>query len=157
MDTSSALALALFASGSFAAASTGGVFRPGPWYAALRKPSWTPPNWAFPIVWTILFCAIAVSGWLVWETAGREAWPALVLFGAHLVVNAAWSYLFFGRRRLDWAMVDVVLLWAMIAALIAVFAPINRLAALLLAPYLVWVSIAAMLNLRLLQLNGRGG
>ncbi|MDX2275857.1 MAG: TspO/MBR family protein [Hyphomonadaceae bacterium] len=142
---------------SFAAASTGAVFRPGVWYANLRKPTWTPPNWAFPVVWSVLFCAIAVSGWLVWEAAGWSARPALALFMLHLIVNAAWSFLFFGMKRLDWAMAEVVCLWLMIAALIAVFAPLSLTAALLLVPYLVWVSIAAALNLRLLQLNGPRG
>lgn len=157
MDLSSGIALAVFFLGSFAAASTGGVFRPGPWYASLRKPSWTPPNWAFPVVWAILFCAIAVSGWLVWERAGLAAWPALALHGAQLLVNAAWSFLFFGRRRLDWAMADVATLWLLVAAMIAVYAPISPLAAALLAPYLVWVTIAGALNARLIQLNGPRG
>lgn len=133
------------------------MFRPGDWYANLRKPKWTPPNWAFPVVWSILFCMMAVSGWLVWESAGAAAWPALVLFGVHLLVNAAWSFLFFGLNRLDWAMIEVACLWLTIAALIAAFAPINMTAALLLTPYLAWVSVAAALNLRLLQLNGPRG
>jgi len=154
---SSAIALAVFFVASFAASSTGAVFRPGAWYANLRKPKWTPPNWAFPVVWTVLFCAIAVSGWLVWETAGVEAWPALALFAAHLLVNSVWSFLFFGLKRLDWAMIEVVMLWLMIAAVITAFAPISVTAALLLAPYLAWVSVAALLNLRLLQLNGPRG
>ncbi|MDZ7628347.1 MAG: TspO/MBR family protein [Parvularculaceae bacterium] len=157
MTFSSAIALAVFFLGSFSAASSGAVFRPGDWYASLRKPKWTPPNWAFPVVWSILFCAIAVSGWLVWETAGVAAWPALLLFAAHLLVNAAWSFLFFGLKRLDWAMVEVSLLWMTIVALIAVFAPISMPAALLLSPYLAWVSVAAALNFRLLQLNGARG
>ncbi len=93
----------------------------------------------------------------MWEAAGLAAWPALALFGAHLVVNAAWSFLFFGLKRLDLAMVEVVCLWLAIAALIAVFAPISATAAVLLVPYLAWVSVAAMLNLRLLQLNGSRG
>lgn len=157
MISSSISALAIFFVASFAAASTGAVFRPGAWYASLRKPKWTPPNWAFPVVWSVLFCAIAVSGWLVWEAAGLAAWPALALFGAHLIVNAAWSFLFFGLKRLDLAMVEAVCLWLAIAALIAVFAPISATAAVLLVPYLAWVSVAAMLNLRLLQLNGSRG
>lgn len=157
MEPSSAIALAVFVVGSFAAASTGGVFRPGAWYASLRKPSWTPPNWAFPVVWSILFCAIAVSGWLVWERGGLAAWPALALHAVQLAVNAMWSFLFFGRRRLDWAMVDVALLWVLIAAMIAVYAPISPLAAGLLLPYLAWVSIAGALNWRLIQLNGPRG
>lgn len=157
MEASSAVALAIFAVTSLAAASTGGIFRPGVWYASLRKPSWTPPNWAFPVVWSILFCAIAAAGWLVWEAAGVAAWPALALHGVQLAVNALWSFLFFGRRRLDWAMIDVVCLWVLIAAMIAVYAPISPLAALLLAPYLVWVTIAAALNWRMIQLNGPRG
>lgn len=157
MTLSSIMALAAFFAMSFAAASTGAIFRPGPWYANLRKPAWTPPNWAFPVVWSVLFCAMAVSGWLVWEAAGIAAWPALALFVAHLLVNAVWSFLFFGRKRLDWAMGEVICLWLMIAAVIAAFSQISTIAALLLAPYLIWVTVAATLNYRLLQLNGPRG
>lgn len=157
MALSSTVALVVFFVLSFAAASTGALFRPGAWYANLHKPGWTPPNWAFPLVWSVLFCAIAVSGWLVWEAAGVSAWPALTLYLLHLIVNAAWSFLFFGMKRLDWAMGEVICLWLMIAAVIAAFAHCSFVAALLLAPYLVWVSIAAALNFRLLQLNGPRG
>lgn len=124
----------------------------------MHKPGWTPPNSAFPLVWSVLFCAIAVSGWLVWEAARFAAWPALSLYAFHLLVNAAWSFLFFGMKRLDWAMGEVIVLWLMIVAMIAAFAQFSTPAALLLAPYLAWVSVAAALNFRLLQLNGpRGG
>ncbi|NDC58056.1 MAG: tryptophan-rich sensory protein [Alphaproteobacteria bacterium] len=157
MTLSSAIALAVSFIVAFAAASTGAAFRPGAWYAALRKPSWTPPNWAFPVVWSVLFTAMAVSAWLVWETAGAAALPALALYGAHLAVNAVWSVLFFGLKRLDWAMVEVICLWLMIAAVIAAFAPLSLTAALLLAPYLLWVTIAATLNFALLRLNGARG
>jgi benzodiazapine receptor len=157
MALSSAIALAVSFVVSFAASSTGAVFRPGAWYAGLRKPGWTPPNWAFPVVWTALFSAMAVSAWMVWETAGMAAWPALALYVAHLAVNAVWSCGFFGLKRLDWAMAEVLCLWLMIAAVIAAFATISVPAALLLAPYLAWVSIAALLNYRLLQLNGPRG
>lgn len=157
MALSSTLALVAFFALSFAAASTGAVFRPGAWYASLRKPRWTPPNWAFPVVWTVLFCAIAVSGWLVWEAAGWAAWPALALYVVHLIANAAWSCLFFGFKRLDWAMGEVICLWLLIAAVMAAFAPYSVLAALLLAPYLAWVTIAAVLNFSLLRINGARG
>ena len=154
---SSISALGVFLLLNFAAASSGAFFRPDLWYANLRKPSWTPPNWAFPIVWSVLFCAIAVSGWLVWEAAGLSAWPALVLYALHLLVNAAWSFLFFGLKRLDWAMIEVICLWAMIVMVLVAFYPFSALAALLLVPYLAWVTIAALLNFRLLQLNGPRG
>jgi tryptophan-rich sensory protein len=154
---SSIIALAIFLLASFATASSGAVFRPGAWYAALRKPAWTPPNWAFPVIWSILFCAIAVSGWLVWQAAGANAWLALALYAVHLLVNAAWSFLFFKLKRLDWAMGEVICLWLMIAAMIVTFLPFSPLAAMLLAPYLAWVTVAATLNFRLLQLNGSRG
>lgn len=157
MAVSSMIALAVSFVVTFAASASGAVFRPGDWYAGLRKPRWTPPNWAFPVVWSLLFCAMAISAWLVWETAGVAAWPALALYGAHLLVNAVWSFLFFGLKRLDWAMAEVVCLWLMIALVIAAFWTVNVAAALLLAPYLAWVSVAAFLNFRLLQLNGARG
>ncbi|MDP3495697.1 MAG: TspO/MBR family protein [Hyphomonadaceae bacterium] len=157
MTWSSAIALAVFFIVSFSAASTGAVFRPGVWYANLRKPRWTPPNWAFPVVWSVLFCTMTVSGWLIWESAGLAAWPALTLYAAHLLVNASWSLLFFGLKRLDWAMIGVVCLWLMIAAVMAAFATISLPAALLLVPYLTWVTVAGALNFRLLQLNGARG
>lgn len=157
MQTSSLIALAVFFVGTFAAASSGAAFKPGAWYAALRKPRWTPPNWAFPVVWSVLYCAMAIAGWLVWEAAGVDAWPAIGLYVVHLFVNAGWSLLFFGMKRLDWAMVEVIALWISIAVVIVAFAPISTTAALLLAPYLAWVTIAATLNLRLLQMNGPRG
>jgi benzodiazapine receptor len=154
---SSIVALIVFLVLNLAAASSGALFPPDRWYATLRKPAWTPPNWAFPLVWTILFCAIAVSGWLVWEAAGWAAWPALALYLFHLFVNAAWSFLFFGLKRLDWAMIEVICLWIVIALLIVLFSSYSVIAALLQIPYLVWVTIAALLNYRLLQLNGPRG
>jgi tryptophan-rich sensory protein len=143
MDLSSALSLAAFVGLNFATASSGAVFRPGEWYAALRKPGWTPPNWAFPVVWTTLFLMIAVSGWRVWEAQGLDALPALAVYALSLGLNAAWSLLFFGMRRMDWALAEVVVFWLSILAVIVVFAPIDALAAWLLAPYLAWVAIAA--------------
>ncbi len=157
MALSSIITLIVFFVLSFAVASTGTVFRPGAWYANLRKPGWTPPNWAFPLVWSALFCAIAVSGWLVWEAGGLTAWPALALYALHLLVNSAWSFLFFGMKRLDWAMGEVICLWLMIVAVIVAFAQFSTPAALLLTPYLAWVTVAATLNARLLQLNGPRG
>jgi tryptophan-rich sensory protein len=150
-------ALAVFVGLAFAAASSGAFFRPGAWYAELSKPAWTPPNWAFPLVWSVLYLAIAASGYLIWATGHADIWPALAVYGVHLVINAAWSALFFGLRRLDFGMAGVATLWLSIAATIALFAPIDRLAAFLLTPYLAWVTIAAALNWRMLQLNGPRG
>lgn len=142
---------------TLAAASTGGAFRPGAWYEALNKPVWTPPNWMFPLVWSVLYAAMAFAAWLVWDASGPAAWMALLLYAAQLVANGLWSYLFFGRRRMDWALAEVALLWIMIAALAAMFWSHSQLAGLLILPYLAWVSIAALLNLRMVQLNGPKG
>ena len=146
-------ALFAFFAANFLAASSGAIFKPGDWYAGLNKPGWTPPNWAFPVVWTTLFSMNAVAGWLVWRDAGPSAGVAWVAYGGGLVVNAMWSALFFGRRRMDLALVDNVALWLAVLAQIALFAPISPAAALLGVPYLLWVSLAGVLNWRMITLN----
>jgi tryptophan-rich sensory protein len=138
----------------FAAASTGAIFKPGDWYRGLRKPFFTPADWVFPVAWSVMYTMIAVSGWLVWETAAPDAWlwPMLV-FGLHLILNAAWSWIFFGLRRIDWAMAEVAALWLSLVAMIVVFWPINPLAGALLLPYLAWASFAGVLNTAILRMN----
>jgi translocator protein len=134
-----------------AAASSGAIFKPGAWYDGLRKPGWTPPKWAFPVVWTILYLFIGYAGWLVWNEAG---WTLpLILWGVQMVANALWSFFFFGIRRMDLALVDVAILWLSIAAFIIFAWPVAPLASLLFVPYLVWVSAAAMLNHTVRSLN----
>ncbi|WP_337877037.1 TspO/MBR family protein [Elioraea sp.] len=146
--------LGLFLLACFAAATTGAVFRPGPWYDRLDKPSWTPPDWAFPVAWTLLYIAIGVAPWLVWRAAGLAgAALPLAVWAVQLALNAAWSWLFFGLRRMDLAFAEVVALWLSIALMIALFLPISVTAGLLMVPYLVWVSFAAVLNLAVWQRN----
>ncbi len=147
------LVLALFVLANLAAASSGAIFRPGAWYAALSKPPWTPPNWAFPVTWSVLFVLNAVAGWLVWLTGGPQSTGALTLYGVSLAINASWSGVFFGLRRMGLGFVIVVMLWLSIAAVMAAFVPINPVAAGMLVPYLGWVTIASALNLRVWQLN----
>jgi tryptophan-rich sensory protein len=132
-------------------AMSGVMFKPGDWYAQLAKPAWTPPDWSFGVVWSILYLMIAIAGWLVWETAGWSL--AMGFWAAQLVLNGAWSWLFFGRRRMDQAFVDVVLLWAAILCFIVTAWPISTVAALLFLPYLVWVTIAAALNRTVWRMN----
>lgn len=132
-------------------AATGAIFKPGAWYEALSKPSWTPPDWVFPVVWMLLYLMISGAGWLVWEKAGWSV--AMGFWGVQLVFNGAWSWLFFGRRRMDQAFVDVTLLWLSIAGFIILAWPISIVAALLFLPYLLWVSIAATLNLTVWRMN----
>lgn len=137
-----------------AAAATGAVFRPGTWYRALKKPGFTPPNWLFGPAWTILYILIAIAGFLVWRAVGIAGAPlAFGLYFLQIALNAAWSPLFFGVHRPDLAMADIVLLWLAIAATILAFWPISTAAALLLVPYLLWVSFAGLLNFAVWRLN----
>ena len=134
-----------------ATASTGAMFKPGEWYRTLQRPSWTPPNWAFPLVWSILYVAIGVAGWLVWQAAGVNV--AMALWGLQLILNGAWSWLFFGRRRMDLAFVDVSLLLVTIIAFMIAALPVSQTAALLFLPYAAWVATAATLNRAVWRLN----
>ncbi|MDZ7824092.1 MAG: TspO/MBR family protein [Ahrensia sp.] len=135
----------------FAAASSGALFKPGEWYFNLKKPRWNPPNWAFPVVWSLLYMCIGYAGWLVWNAAGFGL--AMVVWGSQLVLNAGWSWLFFGRRRMDQAFVEVCFLWVSIALFIVLAWPISKLAAYLFMPYLLWVTIAATLNRTVWRMN----
>ncbi|MGA4643837.1 TspO/MBR family protein [Limisphaera sp. 4302-co] len=139
---------------SFAAASLGAFFSPGDWYAGLTKPSWNPPNWLFGPVWTALYTMMAVAAWLVWRRGGwREQWRPLAIYLAQLALNAAWTPLFFGLHWPGAAFAEIVLLWLAIVATIVTFWRVQRRAAALLIPYLVWVSFAAVLNFTLWRLN----
>lgn len=135
-----------------AAATTGGIFKPGPWYEGLHKPSWTPPDWAFPVVWAALYAGIAWAGVLVWQSEGPRA-PALAFWAAQWVFNTAWSWLFFGRRRMDQALLDVALLWLSVLGFIIFAWQASPLASVLFLPYLAWVSIAGALNATVWRLN----
>ena len=145
-------AFAVFAALTAAAAVTGSQFMPGPWYAALAKPAWTPPNWVFGPVWTVLYVMIAVAGYLAWRAAGRID-RAVAIWGASVVLNGAWSWLFFGQRLIGAALVDIVLLWLAIAAFIAATWRTARAAAWLFVPYLAWVGYASALNAAIWLMN----
>ena len=138
----------------FAAAFVGSRFMPGAWYAALARPAWSPPNWIVAPVWTLLYLLMGVSAWLVWRRAGfHGAGTALAVFGVQLVLNALWSYLFFGLHRPDLALVDIVLLWGAILAVVILFGRVDRWAGWLQLPYLAWVTFAAALNGAIWWLN----
>jgi tryptophan-rich sensory protein len=145
-------ALGGFVLACVATAASGAIFTPGEWYARLRKPSWTPPDWLFGPAWGVLFLMMAVAGWLVWRQVGWTG--ALWAYALNLVLNFGWSWLFFGLKRPDWAFAELVLLWLSIVLCIALFAPVSAWAAWLFVPYLLWVTFAGALNLRMWQLNG---
>jgi tryptophan-rich sensory protein len=155
--TSGLAALPVFIGLCFLVALSGAFYRPGAWYERLRKPPWRPPNWVFAPAWSVLYVLIAISGWLVWRDAGwPAAAPALAIYGVQLLLNAGWSAVFFGLRRPDWAFLEISLLWLSIAWTIQAFAPLQPVAAWLLAPYLAWVSFAALLNFSIWQRNREG-
>jgi translocator protein len=133
------------------AAGSGAAFQTGPWYEALNKPWWTPPNWVFPIAWTVLYLMIAVAGWLAWRAEGFST--AAVIWGVGLILNALWSYIMFGRQDISGALVNVTALWLATAAFIALTWNVEPRAAYIYIPYLAWVSFAAALNFAVWQMN----
>ncbi|MFA5357848.1 MAG: TspO/MBR family protein [archaeon] len=125
------------------------------WYATLNKPFFSPPNWVFAPVWTTLFLLMGIALYLVLEKGlqKKEVKKAVSLFGAQLTLNIIWSFLFFGLMSPFLAFVEIIFLWAAIALTIKSFYPISKKAAWLLAPYICWVSIAALLNFSVWMLN----
>jgi tryptophan-rich sensory protein len=150
------LALIGFLAVCFAVSALGGLATAnslGTWYQALAKPSFNPPDWVFGPVWTTLYILIAVSGWMVWRKAGFSDHRAFAAYGGQLVLNLLWSVLFFGFQQPAVAMVDLIVLWITISANMILFARHDRTAALLLAPYLLWVSFAGVLNVAIVVVN----
>lgn len=143
--------LGIFVAIVAAMALTAGQFMPGAWYAGLAKPSWTPPNWLFGPVWSVLYLMIAVAGWLAWDSAAAPS--ARWLWGAQLVLNGMWSPVMFGRHDIAMALAVIVLMWLAIAAFVAATWRPARTAALLFLPYLAWVSYATALNFAIWRLN----
>lgn len=134
------------------AASTGILFEPGGWYVGLSKPEWTPPNWIFPVAWTILYIVIAVAGWLVWQAEGLKS--ALIVWGVGLLLNGLWSYLMFGLHDVGLALADLVALWLATLAFIVLAWNVDRRASYLFIPYLLWLTYAGALNGWILSANG---
>jgi len=154
MELSSLVGLAGFILVTFLAASGGVAFPPGAWYEGLKKPGWRPPNWLFAPAWTILYILMGVAAWLVWRAVGFAGGGVpLGLYLLQLLLNAAWTPIFFGLRKPNLAFFEIVLLWLAIAATIAAFHAVDTVAAWLLVPYLAWVTFAACLNLAIWRLN----
>jgi len=150
-------ALAWFLIATFAAAAVGTVatFRGvTTWYPLLAKPAWTPPSALFGPVWTALYIAMAVAAWRVWRIrTGAKATAAVSTYGCQLLLNALWSVLFFGLRRPDFALIDIVALWAILAILLVRYWRADRWAGALWTPYFLWVSFASALNGSIWDLN----
>lgn len=127
----------------------------GSWYRALKKPPYQPPDWLFGPAWTVIFLLIAFAAAEVWKAAAlaEERWLIIIVFAVNAALNMLWSILFFKFKRPDWALVEVVLLWASIVVLIVVASNLSMRAALALVPYLLWVSFASVLNNAVVRLN----
>lgn len=126
----------------------------GTWYRTIEKPSWNPPDSVFGPVWTTLYLMMGFSAWLVWIKAARgQAAIPMGVFALQLILNTAWSFIFFGMHEMGWAFVEIIVLWVAIVATMLVFARVSRLASALLVPYLLWVSFASVLNFTIWRLN----
>lgn len=134
-----------------AAATTGAMFNPGDWYKSLSKPTWTPPDWVFPVTWTVLYLLIAAAAARV--AVLPNTGQALALWSVQIAFNTLWSPVFFGLRRLRAAMIVMVGLWLSVAGTMVAFYLSDPWAGLMFAPYLLWVTIAGALNLSVLQRN----
>lgn len=137
-------------------AASGARFRPDAWYTALEKPPGLPPNWVFPLVWSILYVLMAIAAswiWLAPESPARTV--ALWLYGAQLVANGAWSWLFFGRHRIGQALLDLLTLLTLTALTTWAFMRVDFTAGILLWPYLAWLLVALYLNSAVWWLNRR--
>lgn len=151
------LVLAGFLVVCFAVAALGSVFTSSAmpeWYMSLEKPAFNPPSWVFGPVWTLLYAMMAVAAWLVWREAGFDgATAALGMFLVQLALNLAWSGIFFGLREPGWAMLEILALWGAIVVTMVLFFRHSSVAGWLMAPYLLWVSFAAVLNAAIWRLN----
>ncbi len=126
----------------------------GPWYRALRQPSWSPPDWAFPVGWTTVYACTVAAGVAAWRSArGGERSRVVALFAFNAFLNILWSLIFFRLHRPDWALAEVAVFWVSIVLLIAVAARRSARARALLVPYLVWVTFASALNAAVVALN----
>ena len=158
MDMSSVIKLVISILASFAAGGIGSLFTfkvIPTWYAGLKKPPYTPPNWVFGPIWTTLYILMGISVFLVWQKglATDGAMLAFILFWIQLAFNALWSVIFFGMKSKEGGVIIIIVLWLLILATIIASFRVSGWAGALLIPYIVWVSIASYLNIGVWLLN----
>ena len=141
----------IFLAACFAAGSTGGLFPPGLWYERLNKPSWTPPNWLFPVAWTTLYLCMAAAG--ARAAISPDNGLAMALWALQIALNGLWTPVFFGLRNMRLGLIVLMALWASVAASMAALWMVDWVAGLLFVPYLVCVTVAGALNLSVIRLN----
>jgi translocator protein len=142
---------AIFLCTCVGAAATGSLFPPGKWYESLSKPTWTPPNWLFPVAWTALYLAIAVAAARVAPLQGSAY--AMAFWALQIVLNTLWTPVFFGLRRLRIGLVVIGALWLSVAATAGSMWALDPVAGWLIVAYLAWVTYAAALNLSIVLRN----
>ena len=141
----------IFLMATGAAASTGMIFQPGAWYAALDKPTWTPKAWVFPVVWTTLYILMAYAAARVATHA--EGGQALAFWALQIALNTLWTPVFFGKHKIRIGLIVIIALWlAVLGTLIAMW-QVDVIASLVFVPYLIWVSIATALNFTIWRMN----
>ena len=138
------------------AAAIASSFEAGEWYFLLRKPDWTPPAWVFGPVWSVLYVLMALAMWLVWISGDETRVGSLIWWLFQLGLNAAWSWLFFGLTRSGWSMAELLLLIGAVILCMKAFSSASRTAVLLMAPYLLWLVFAWVLNFAIWSMNGGG-
>ncbi|QJF53304.1 tryptophan-rich sensory protein TspO [Roseobacter ponti] len=145
------LTFAVFFGACVGAGLTGGLFPPGPWYRTLEKPWFTPPDWVFPVTWTVLYICIATAGARVAMLEGNGL--AMGFWAMQIAFNGLWTPVFFGLRNIRLGMAVVSFLWLIVAAGMVALWQVEWLSGLLFVPYLIWVTIAAALNAGVWRLN----
>lgn len=128
------------------AGATGGLFPPGAWYRGLTKPSWTPPDWVFPVTWSLLYLCMSYAAARVAVQPSLEATLALALWGAQIAYNGLWTPVFFGLKRIKAGMLVLVGLWVLVALTTIALWRVDWVSGVLFLPYLTWVTIAGTLN-----------
>ncbi len=145
------LIFTIFLAACMAAGATGGLFPPDRWYRDLKKPSWTPPDWVFPVTWTTLYLCMAAAGTRAALAEGGQI--ALALWSLQIALNGLWTPVFFGLKRITLGFVVLVALWLSVALTLVALWQVDWIAGALFLPYLVWVTIAGALNGAVWQLN----
>lgn len=141
----------IFLAATFAAAATGAMFPTGPWYKSLNKPSWVPPNWVFPVAWTTIYLLIAFAGARVAVIDGNAY--AMAFWGFQIAANTLWTPVFFGLRNLKGSLPIMAALWVAVLGCLITHWQLDLYAGLAFVPYMIWVTIAAALNVSMVQLN----
>lgn len=125
------------------------------WYTTLQKPSFNPPNWLFAPVWTVLYILMGIAFYIIWKSHSKlnKRYTGYTYYWLQLILNFFWTFIFFGQKNIGLALLDIVLLFIMVASTIMSFRKISKTAAWLLAPYICWVAFAMALNFALWKLN----